>query len=379
MELIFSGSSSFLDRHDLLVPIAGSDSWFVEFRPVLSEKLTPLKIHFFHKLQYRFFCSRLCCFLSGTFVYSAAGIYDSFDEASIFIVISDHPLLKLIFQRYPMVMEVFYFNSFKFQFLHNLSESFVFNYMIKDFDTGFSIMISFFGIPSRAPCNYRSNVDLVHFIWDEFEVFSLKKRAITILPADPSFPHHSEPARLDISDTKLLCLQHYRAASDGWRDEYCCDNCVAEFQSETFRLCNCRMVWDCDCKVCRRQPPSLRDMCSSIVFGRAGRSFRLTPHTTFQDYAYGVERGFALVSHILPPKFPVVRLLFRSSSVCFDRKFHRDSPGEGSWHAQASREFRSEEDAILSLKDIAQKNTFWCSFCDKGLFFPNQCDDHPDD
>ena len=90
--------------------------------------------------------------------------------------------------------------------------------MVKDFDTNFSITISFFGIPSRAPCNYRSNMDLVHFIWDEFERFSLKKRAITILPADSSFAHHAQPQRLSISDTKLLCLQHYRATSDGWRD-----------------------------------------------------------------------------------------------------------------------------------------------------------------
>ena len=110
MELIFSGSSSFLDRHDMLVPVVGSDSWFVEFRPVLSEdedenqnqnqnqnqNLTSSKIHFFHKLLYRLFCCRLCCFLSGTFVYSAAGIFDSFDEAAIFIVISDHQAASVV-------------------------------------------------------------------------------------------------------------------------------------------------------------------------------------------------------------------------------------------------------------------------------------------
>ena len=249
--------------------------------------------------------------------------------------------------------------------------------MVKNFDTNFSVIISFFGVPSRAPCNYRSNVDLVHFIWDEFERFTQKKRAITILPADSSFAHHAQPQRLVIYDTKLLYVQHYRATSDDWRDVYRCDNCVAEFMSETFHLCNCRMVWDCDCKVCRRQPPSLRDMCSSIVF-RAGRSFRLTPHTTFQEYAYEVEKGSARVSQLLPPEFPVVRLFFRSSNVCFDRKFHRDCPGEGPWHAQASRKFRTEEDAISALKDTAQKTRFGVLSAIK-VFFPNQCDDHPDD
>ena len=350
MDLIFSGSSSFLDKHDMLLPIVGSGSWFSEFRPVLSENLTSQQINSFHKLLFRFFSSGLCCFLTGTFVYNAAGIFNSFEEASIFIILSNHHILDLIFQRFSMVMEIFYFDSFKFQFLNNLQGSYVFNYMVTDFDTNFAIMISFYGVPSRARCNYRSNVDFVNFIWDDFERFSLKKYAITILPADGA----PAPLRLNqtsLSDTKLLCLQHYRAASDGWRDEFNCDNCVEEFMSETFYLCDCRMVSDCVCNVCRRQPPSLRNICSSIVFRS---SFQLTPYTTFDEYVYGVDEGFALVSQVLPPEFPTIRLFFRYDSL--DRKFHRDCPGEGSWHAQASRKFSSVEEAILALKDTAQKH-----------------------
>ena len=82
MDLIFSDSSSFLDKHDLLLPIVGSGSWFAEFRPVLSENITCEKINSFHKLLFRFFSSVLCCFLTGAFVYNAAGIFNSFDEAS---------------------------------------------------------------------------------------------------------------------------------------------------------------------------------------------------------------------------------------------------------------------------------------------------------
>ena len=223
-------------------------------------------------------------------------------------------------------------------------------------------MISFYGVPSRMRCNYRSNVDFVNLIWDDFEHFNLKKFAITILPSDGA-PAPLHLNQTSISDTKLLCLQHYGAASDGWRDEFNCDNCVAEFMSETFRLCDCRMVNDCDCKVCRRQPPSLSNICSSIIIRRG---FQLTPYTTFEEYAYGVESGFALVSQVLPPEFPVIRLFFKYDT--FDRKLHRNCPDEGSWHAQISRKFRSVESAILALKDTAQKHTFWCSFCDKGLF-----------
>ena len=219
MELIFSGSSSFLDKHDMLLPVVGSGSWFTEFRPVLSENVTSEKINSFHKLLLRFFRSGLCCFLTGTFVYSAAGIFDSFDEAAIFIVLSDHHILNLIFHRFPMVIEILYFDSFKYQFLHNLQESFVFSYMVTDFDNSFSVMISFSGVTSHARCNYRSNVNLVHFIWTEFERFSLKKRALPILPADGAAPAPQHLSLTSQSDTKLLCLQHYRVASDGWRDE----------------------------------------------------------------------------------------------------------------------------------------------------------------
>ena len=263
-----------------------------------------------------------------------------------------------------MVIENFYFDSFKFQYLNNLPEDFIFNYLVTDRDTDFSLTISFYGVPSRTDCNYRSNVDFVHFMWDAYERYSMKKFAITILPADNALT----PLRLNetsLSDTKLLCLQHYRAASDGWRDEFNCDNCVAEFRSDMFHLCDCRMISDCDCNVCRRQPPSLRNICSSIVF-RKDSSFRLTPYMTFEEYVYAVELGFALVFQVLPPEFPKVRLWFRYDS--FDGKFHRDCPSEGSWHAQISREFSSVEDAILALKDTEQKDTFWCSSCNKGLF-----------
>ena len=157
------------------------------------------------------------------------------------------------------MLEIFYFDSFKFQFLHNVTDSYVFNYLVTDFDTDFFVMISFFGVPSRARFNYRFNVDFVNLIWDDFERFNLKKYAITILPADGA-PAPLFLNQTSVSDTKLLCLQYYRAACDGWRDEFNCDNCVAEFMSDMIPLCNYRMVSDCDCKVCRRQPTSLRNM-----------------------------------------------------------------------------------------------------------------------
>ena len=49
-----------------------------------------------------------------------------------------------------------------------------------------------------------------------------------------------------------------------------------------------------------------------------------------------------------------LRLWFRYDS--FERKFRRNCPGEGSWHAQISREFPSFEDAISALKNTEQKH-----------------------
>ena len=107
-----------------------------------------------------------------------------------------------------------------------------------------------------------------------------------------------------------------------------------------FHLCDCRMISGCRYNVCRRQPPSLHNICNSIFF-RKDSTFQLTPYTTFKDYVHAVELGSAHVFQFLPPEFPKVRLWFRYDS--FDRKFLRDCPGEGSWHAYISREFSSME------------------------------------
>ena len=60
-----------------------------------------------------------------------------------------------------MIIEIFYFESFKFQFFNFFPDDIIYNYKVTDRSTDFSIMISFFGIPSITDCNYRSNVDFV--------------------------------------------------------------------------------------------------------------------------------------------------------------------------------------------------------------------------
>ena len=79
----------------------------------------------------------------------------------------------------------------------------------------FNMLMFFYGIDTDSRCNYRSKVNFVHFIWDYFERFSIRKFAITLLPKDSS----STPLHLFdtlVEDTRLLYLRYYRAASDDW-------------------------------------------------------------------------------------------------------------------------------------------------------------------
>jgi len=70
-----------------------------------------------------------------------------------------------------------------------------------------------FGIVTSSRCVPSSNVDFVHFIWQNFEQFAFKKYSITLLPSE------------DASDPKIFYLKYYRAESDGWKDSAQCFTC----------------------------------------------------------------------------------------------------------------------------------------------------------
>jgi len=119
-----------------------------------------------------------------------AGILNYFDEALVFVILKDNHPLNLIFQKLPMVIENFYFDTFKFQVLNNFPEDFIYNYLVTDRATDFSITISFYGVPSRTDCNYRSNVECVNFMWDAYERFSIKKSLPSPFSRLTTRPHH---------------------------------------------------------------------------------------------------------------------------------------------------------------------------------------------
>ena len=141
-------------------------------------------------------------------------------------------------------------------------------------------------------------------------------------------------------------------------------------------LTGCRGPGKCRCNICTRQPSSLRDSASHIIFKFVyGISkFELTTHTTFSEYVYAVRSVMVDEDRLLPPEFPVILLCFT-----FDRfvhKYHRDCPNEGAWDTQLESEFTSRDAALRTL--TVWKDRFWCHHCERGLFFPKTCTAHLD-
>ena len=78
----------------------------------------------------------------------------------------------------------------------------------------FNMLMFVYGIDTDSRCNYRSKVNLVHFIWVHFERLSIRKFEIALLPKDSASPHHLFDTLLE--DTRLFYLRYYRAESDDW-------------------------------------------------------------------------------------------------------------------------------------------------------------------
>ena len=212
----FPSSTTYFDKHAELRAIAGSSSWFTEFQPVRFPS-----IENFHKLLFLFLQQRLCFFLTGPLVIFVAGYIQSFRALSFFfIILDDHPTIRLIFQKGVNLIPNFEIESFQFTLIQAWNDSCVYQVRCGNF----KIIMNIFGVDADSRWDYRSNVDFVHFVWEHYERYPIKKFAITILPRD------NAPNPLRLEGTRLLYRKHYRALSDGWwknRDN--CVDCVANF------------------------------------------------------------------------------------------------------------------------------------------------------
>ena len=292
--------------------IEGSSSCFTEFQPIRFPS-----IENFHKLLFLFLGQSVCFFFTGPLVISVAGYIQSFRTLSFFIILDDHPNIRLIFQKGVKLIPNFELESFHFTLIQALNESCVYHVGCGNF----KIIMNIFCVDADSRCDYRSNVDFVHFVWEHYERYPIKKFAITILLRD------NAPIPLRLEGTRLLFLKHYRALSEGWwKDRDNCVECVANFHISLTIVSACQQpADDCLCIVCRRQPPSLRDLCSNAYFHTL-QHFELNANTIFQRYMYAVNSGLVCTSKLIPPNFPTIQLIFYYDT--FETNIHSDCPVE---------------------------------------------------
>ena len=99
--------------------------------------------------------------------------------------------------------------------------------------------------------------------------------------------------------------------------------------------------------------------------------FELTRNVTSRQYRYVVDIG-----RRLPPDFPYIKLQFRYR-CCPGHPSHAAwSPGHP-WLAAASRRFDLAVEEVAALYEL--KDQYWCTVCNKPLFFTIGCPLHGED
>jgi len=284
-----------------------------------------------------------------------AGLFDTYNLASLFIAMTYSPFLQHLFQQDPELPFNFYDHGFLFEFLHVDVVEDIFYYDIS-YGSEFKMSFAFCGVDTTQNCNPSSNLDFVNFIWQNYERFTFAKYCLTFVRRDYLAP------------PELVCLKHYRAESEGWRYDIHCPACVTRTQNILRPATRCQRPNDCSCSICRRQPPSLLASASHTLFHMVLEldRFALTIETTYDQYIMALRSRRLSVQQLLHPNIPHIRLRFRCSS--FSKKFHSHCPGPKIWwDVKMKRTLRSEAEAIRSL--VLLKDLFWCNHCRRGLFF----------
>jgi hypothetical protein len=166
------------------------------------------------------------------------------------------------------------------------------------------------------------------------------------------------------------------AASSGWDYVSRCHVCTDVNRDSVRPLRGCvAPIVPCSCRVCRRQPPTLRNQALRTVhFLFNIHRFELTRDVTFQQYVFAAGSNRVDTLHQLPPQYPriVVDCWF---GYCKLHKFHSQCLGEDGrdlWRIRIDHVFRTELDAVMT--PLGWRNIFFfCIRCSKPLFFPSTC------
>jgi hypothetical protein len=106
---------------------------------------------------------------------------------------------------------------------------------------------------------------------------------------------------------RLLCLRHNRVACMWWTFVSGCVQCRNHFRERLRPRTGCLApAVTCSCNICRRQPPTLRDMSSQVLFTMSCNLdlFELTRDVTHEQYVYANTSGQTGVLGVLPHRLP---------------------------------------------------------------------------
>jgi hypothetical protein len=106
----FASSTVLLNAARKLRPFVGMLPFFEEFRPSDVIALNVLKL-----LLTKLYFECICCFLTGSFINFAAGVYSNHGAAALFIAEKDTPLLRVMLQRGPGVLPRFFIGGIRFE------------------------------------------------------------------------------------------------------------------------------------------------------------------------------------------------------------------------------------------------------------------------
>jgi len=165
-------------------------------------------------------------------------------------------------------------NTFQFTLLDaDDADSDLYHYLVSCDDV--TLRVSILGIHTDRLCCPLANVDLVHFVCEEFMRFTYKRYALTLTP---------QSARSLLP--RLMFVKHYSVESDGWKDRGNCDDCRERNMDLLLPFHACDLIYTCPCKTCTRQPPTMADCARHVLFLYTMNLhlFRLRYDTTYDQY-----------------------------------------------------------------------------------------------
>ena len=173
---MFNGSDALLRADRRVRSIADNVTRFPEFHPrsVPAKEIMEALLHYLYAQN---ICCHLGVFSEPTWLRSSTRTIPSGC-----LSLCDSPVQNLLFQTVGDA-ESFTLEGFEFDVLdHQVTDDIV----IYDLTYGeFRTRLHVLGIDSVRPCGPESNVDFVHFVWDNRKDLSCLNYAITVLP-----PHY---------------------------------------------------------------------------------------------------------------------------------------------------------------------------------------------